>query len=177
MTHVIHVSYVLTADLLNAANEAHRGHMLRTPYRWAMNGMMSLLIMIGLVALITGPVVFGLAVITIGGLWFFGPMIRRSNVNRHFRTRTDQDVKVEWFIDEEGVTIRTPNADSSCRWSNYTKFIENREIYLLYMNNKMFHVAPKVAFAPEDLDEFAQIVRSKIGSGPSKKIAAPDPVV
>lgn len=75
-------------------------------------------------------------------------------------------------VDAVGASHTSPMAESRVAWSTYVDFVESSDVMLLYLSSRFFHIIPKRAFTPAQLDEFRAIVLTHVGQ---KARATADP--
>jgi hypothetical protein len=174
MTRTIRASYVWTADMMVAAQEAHYRRIFRKPFRWAWYGVFGLLGVLGVAALFTPDWPIGVALVLLAAfVTLFARSYRAWKARRQFRSGGgDRDSKVEWLFEEDRVTIRSMNTDSSVRWPAFVRFFEASDGFLLYTSDRLFHYIPRIAFDPDDLAEFVELARSKVGPRPPMVVPA-----
>jgi hypothetical protein len=61
---------------------------------------------------------------------------------------------IDYQISEEAIVVTTQTSKSELGWETFTKFIETKNLFMLYSGRLLFYLIPKRAFA--DADEVAQ---------------------
>lgn len=74
---------------------------------------------------------------------------------------------ISW--DAESITFTSEAWMQKSRWSDFPKWRENRQLFMLYINAMSFRIIPKRAFKDAaTLAEFSALIRSKVGSDSAK---------
>lgn len=77
---------------------------------------------------------------------------RHPNLGREYRLRADQ----------EGLHLSSEMTESSTRWAGCTAFAEASNVFLVFTGARTFHIIPKRAFVPAELDEFRQLLEKHL---------------
>jgi hypothetical protein len=65
-------------------------------------------------------------------------------------------------VDEEGITSSTEVARSEMKWTVFIRWYEGKKAFLLYTQPRLFHIYPKRAFGPGEVDEFRALLQRRI---------------
>jgi len=65
-------------------------------------------------------------------------------------------------ISDEGIISNTEVARSEMKWNLFTRWYEGKNVFLLYLQPRLFNIVPKRAFAPGEAEEFRELLRRKI---------------
>lgn len=64
---------------------------------------------------------------------------------------------------DDAIWLKNKYVDSRIEWQTYTKVLENKKVYLLYLAKRMSSIIPKSAFqSAEDEAAFRDLLRRKI---------------
>jgi len=63
---------------------------------------------------------------------------------------------------ENGLMVKSDSGDCRLAWSDYLKWAENAQIFLLYQAPRLFNILPKRALTPEQIADIRQCA-SRIG--------------
>lgn len=82
---------------------------------------------------------------------------------RVFRQQKSLQYPFEFAWDGESFITRNEKGNSNTPWSDYTKWRENQQMFLLYHSDVMFQMVPKRAF-PDDtsVDEFRRALQQTV---------------
>jgi len=83
------------------------------------------------------------------GLLFVGPWIRARTT---FKAQHLGETDVEYRLDAEGMTIRSPGGTSSTAYRTVYRFRETPAVFLAYAAPGIANIIPKRAFQSADLD-------------------------
>lgn len=112
-------------------------------------------------------------------MFVINPLILGNKVEKNERLKSP----VEYEVDEEQISIKTPFSESKVDWGTFERMIESEEhILLIYSINKnMFQIIPKRAFlSREDEQSFKDLLilkLPKIKNTPSKFLKTPMSIV
>ena len=83
---------------------------------------------------------------------------------RTFRKNSDLAAPFEMDLSQEGLSIRNPRGEAQLEWGKYIKWVEDRNMLLLYRSYMVFQMLPKRLFAkPVDLQFFRdQLERNRV---------------
>ena len=72
--------------------------------------------------------------------------------------------KVEFTFNDEGTSFKRELYSSQQKWAYYHSILEGKNIFLLFINKKIYSVIPKRCFASEDeLASFRKFAHPKTG--------------
>src|SRR6202030_608348 len=66
-----------------------------------------------------------------------------------------------FYFSDEGFHVVDPASQSRRRWSELAGYLEDRHIYLLYLNPRLYRIVPKRALGHR-LDEFGRLVQTAL---------------
>ena len=119
---------------------------------------------------VTAGIVAGFACV-IAFLWYgivyfaITPLRARLSYRRH--KALQRAYNLSW--NEDGVTTTNPNVTGLTPWSDYREWLEGRNLFLLYVSDRLFHLVPKRAFPSEDaIANFREQLRARIASRPGR---------
>ena len=65
--------------------------------------------------------------------------------------------------DDDALSIRAPTWNLTSAWTDFLKWREGKDHYLLYLNSALFRIVPKRAFADDAARlDFERLMRDKI---------------
>ena len=67
-------------------------------------------------------------------------------------------------ISETGIDSSSPTGSTQSTWSAYTRYVESRNLFLLYRAPHVFSLLPKRAFAPGEEESFRGLLNAKLGA-------------
>jgi len=65
-------------------------------------------------------------------------------------------------VTDAGLQFRSQHTDSKVDWSAYVKWLEEKTIFALFPNPKIFIVIPKRAFTVDQVSEFRELLRQHV---------------
>ncbi|MGC2248940.1 MAG: YcxB family protein [Terriglobales bacterium] len=68
------------------------------------------------------------------------------------------------MISETGIDSSSPTGSTQSTWSAYTRYVESRNLFLLYQAPHVFSLLPKRAFAPGEEESFRGLLNAKLGA-------------
>jgi hypothetical protein len=101
----------------------------------------------------------------IGGavLFLSSPFFFRLIVRNRWKMQPLLHRKISYEIDPDLVRVATETSTGEMKWANFTRFVESKNVFLLYPNKLTFHIIPKRAFAcANDMESFRELATSKI---------------
>jgi len=97
-------------------------------------------------------------VFVFGFLWFF---VLRRLTRRMFQAQPSLMRPKTLELNDGEATITDALTRLSYKWPAFVRFIETRNIFLLYISEVTFHIVPKRSFStPEEVAEFRRTIRS-----------------
>lgn len=81
--------------------------------------------------------------------WFHLLKIRPFVVRHWFRRNPKFRETFHLEFDDSGIHFCTASIDSKLAWSQYTRILEDKRVWLLVYGPRMYTVLPKRAFTPE----------------------------
>jgi hypothetical protein len=95
--------------------------------------------------------------ITPAFVWWGARRLFRESKSLH------EPYDVTW--DERGTNLTATNWSTKTAWSDYLKYRDSKNYFLLYVNRACFHIIPKRAFSDDNsLEQFERAVRTNIRS-------------
>jgi hypothetical protein len=162
------VNYQLTVDDFRRAIKAYR---TRTKFlRWTARfgiGFVALVLATGVILLIFAPhgdsfhnliPLFMFFILWILILWALPYLSARSQ----FRGSPSAKTPITLVVTDAGLQFRSQYTDSKVNWSAYVKWLEEKEIFALFPNPKVFIVIPKRAFTVDQVSEFRGFLRQHV---------------
>jgi hypothetical protein len=90
-------------------------------------------------------------------------VVKPADIRRSLRRRTPKQVRIEWdethlISEDEVVKVTGP-------WSEFTRWLESEEVFILFFRGRRFQVIPKRVLAdPAMMRSFHDILLRKIGA-------------
>ena len=164
--------YRWTVEELETATRYHWRRKVRAPFRWLFYGMLSAILLLGLVDLWMTGLSIQSAVLIVMPVYFL--FLRRLEARwwrrRRFAKRPDRDAMIEYRVSPDGLSsVCEGLGESDNSWRTFSRCARTPEGLLLYLNEEMFIWLPSHGFrAPEEVERCAQLVEA--GSGPLERI-------
>jgi hypothetical protein len=76
-----------------------------------------------------------------------------------FRGSPSANAAITLAITDAGLQLHSQHTDSKVGWSAFAKYLEEKAIFALFTNPKVFIVIPKRAFTVEQVSEFRELLR------------------
>jgi hypothetical protein len=162
------VNYQLTVDDFRRAIKVYR---TRTPFlRWTVRfgiGFAILVLATGVILLILAPhggafqnlmplCILFMFWITI--MWASPYLSARSQ----FRGSPSAKAPITLDVSDAGLQFRSQHTDSKVDWSAYVKWLEEKAIFAIFPNPRVFIVIPKRAFTVDQVSEFRELLRQHV---------------
>lgn len=126
-------------------------------------------VFIGAVSLVFDPRnVASAAPLLVLGVFFMlaRPLQLRAEYKRDSKVRDP----IEVAISVAGVDISGPTWRASLGWSTFVRWVETKNLFLLYQAPRLFNCFPKRVFNPTDLDAFRTLLSERV---PKRSTARP----
>jgi YcxB-like protein len=91
-----------------------------------------------------------------------------------FKKEASLKLKNTIVISEEGFETLNATGKSTLNWSAFIRFTETRNIFMLYVQSRMFHLIPKHALSPEDVDGLRELLKRHISTKPAGRTGNPN---
>ena len=82
-------------------------------------------------------------------------------LTRTLRLRQHYFGPLQMYFGEEGFHVVDPGSQSRRRWNELAGYLEDRHVYLLYLNPKLYRIIPKRALGHR-LEEFGRLVQTAL---------------
>lgn len=66
-------------------------------------------------------------------------------------------------INDDGMTIQTKDSRAELKWSSFMKYLESRNLFVVYQSAQLMNVFPKRAFSAEQVEVFRDLLRRNLG--------------
>jgi YcxB-like protein len=163
-------SLTLTADDYAAANQLHCVKCFRTPSALACLAMLVLAYVIwmtiayidrwGAIGVIALNAIFvAVVVLLIANFFLFIPISTRRTYRKH--KALHRPYTYSWS--ETGLAVTSASGEWPVAWSDYLKWDENAQVFILYQAPRLFNILPKRALAPEQIVDLRQCA-ARIGA-------------
>lgn len=162
------ITYQLTADDIVAGQVRFREGNSGTSkflYRARPIGLSLFLGAAGIVQIAVSPSYRASGIVclcAVAFLWI-GQFVTRTNYGRRYIKKNPsaaREYKAEFT--EEGVELWGPELHVKSGWSNFQRWQESENHFLLYPNSQTFHLFPKRSFEPKDVDLFRMLLGRKV---------------
>ena len=150
------VAYKLSENDLLEAQSKHGGVWSKAIWVWGL-----ILILAGLGSIATKQYASAVLPILLGVFFLFGLGLR---VRRSFRQDNRLQEQFEVVISQSGIDVSSPTRSSKYAWSAFTRFVESKNLFLVYQAPKVFNVFPKRAFTPGDVESFRSLLSEQLGA-------------
>ena len=160
----LRAAYHLTIQDFEEAQIQHRGWTGRFLQLVGVVIMLS-----ALPSLLTHEYFQGFLGLLLGGFVAFGTRIL---LRRAFMKEPSLQLETKNIISEDGLVLTTSRAETKLNWSAFIRYTETKDIFVLYVQSRMFHIIPKRAFRAEDVITLREMFSSHI-SAPSPSAGRP----
>jgi hypothetical protein len=152
------IDFTLTEDDFLEALRMHRGVWAKLLTLWGL-----LLIALGLISLIANSKQYSNYVVPIlaGFFILFG---LKFLARRSFRRDLRLQQPLQAVISDSGIEISSPTGSSKQTWDAFIRYVESKNLFLLYQGPQMFNVIPKRAFAQGEEDTLRSILAQRLGT-------------
>jgi YcxB-like protein len=113
----------------------------------------------GMYSISAGPIVLGLCMV------FGQKLLDQASFRQDERLRNE----VEADISDSEICISIPTTISKYTWAAFTRYVESKNLFLLYETRRTFNVIPKRAFSQSDCEAFRSLLREKLGSASAQR--------
>jgi hypothetical protein len=152
------ITYKLSQDDLIEAQGKHGGVWAKAA---PVFGLFLILAGVGAIALNPKQNIGAISPILVGLFLLFG---LRLSIRRSFRQNQRLQQEFEAVVSQNGIDISSPTCSSKYAWSAFTRYVESRNLFLVYQAPKVFNVFPKRAFAPGEEDSFRSLLSERLGT-------------
>lgn len=152
------VAYKLSQEDLIEAQGKHGGVWTKAR---PVFGLLLILAGVGAIALNPKQNVGAIFPILIGLYFMFG---LRLSIRRSFMQDQRLQQPFEAVVSQDGIDISSPMVSSKYEWSAFTRYVESKNLFLVYQAPKVFNVFPKRAFAPGEEDSFRSLLSERLGA-------------
>ena len=91
------------------------------------------------------------------------PLLNRSTQRRLYAKATVMHGRLLLGVDEGGLSFHGPTFSSQVGWSNFRKFFEDEDSFVLYQNQQVINIVPKRKLAPEQITALRGYFERNIG--------------
>lgn len=92
----------------------------------------------------------------------------RFSAQRQFRGTPSAQNRISIEVSDSGVNIQSVHTESQAAWSAYVGWAEDKSIFVILPQPRIYIPVPKRAFTSGQLDEFREILRRNVGSTKSR---------
>lgn len=116
-------------------------------------------VLVGLRAIIVGILFLLIGLLTI----VFGFPPSKFFLKHQWKKIPDLHDIVSFDFNLEEITWKNTHSQGTTNWSVYKKYIESKNLFLLYQQTNLFVIIPKKAFVDEEqLNQFREILQEKV---------------
>ncbi len=152
------LDYDLTENDFLEAQRRHGGIRARLVQVWGI-----LLVAAAVISAISHPHSYSAFILPLlfGFFLLFGTrLLTRSSFRRDPRLQQH----FQAVISDTGIDFSNPTGSTQSTWSAFTRYVESRNLFLLYQAPHVFNVLPKRAFASGDEESFRGLLNAKLGA-------------
>ena len=152
------ITYKLNEQELLEASKSHGGVGIRV-----LPIVGTLLAIGGLVSLMQNPKHYPSSVgpIVVGLFLMF---LLRFQVRQSFRRDTRLQGQFGAAISDSGIDVSSSTATSKYTWHAFTRYVETKNLFVVYHSSRLFNIFPKHAFSREEAEAFRSLLNEKLGS-------------
>jgi YcxB-like protein len=107
-----------------------------------------------------------IGLVVIGFLVGFYSLYCGLAFRRYFRRayRKDPRFKHDFTaeISDQGIHVVTPFSDVQMKWTGFVRFLESKDIFMVFVAQWNFIIFPKRAFGPGETDEFRALLQQNV---------------
>jgi len=165
MPPTIKAHFRWTEDEFLKAYKHHYQCQLRRPFRWAINAIAILLVLLAVFVLVVIKSSIGAAAMLFVALYWLclRGSLTRWFLRRKFRRRPDQGHEVIWIFTEDDLRSESDDVVCTLKWKAFIKWSETPEGFLMYQLEDLFNWLPFDAFdSKDDIDALRDFVRDKV---------------
>jgi hypothetical protein len=90
------------------------------------------------------------------------PLLNRRSQKQLYSKTASLHGKLFLGVDDNGLQFQGPTFSSQVGWSNFCRFIEDENSFLIYQNSQVFNLVPKRSLSAEQIAELRQRFEAKI---------------
>lgn len=87
-------------------------------------------------------------------------------LRRYFRRLYQKDHRYKHDftaeISDEGIYINTPFSDAHMKWNSFVRYLESKDVFMVFIAQWNFILLPKRAFATDEADQFRVLLQRNI---------------
>jgi len=100
-----------------------------------------------------------ISVLFLAAWWCIAVLSYPWKLKKDFRKNPNLLQMYTTSIDSERIETRSELSQSTRKWITYIKFKETRNLFLLYLDTRVFEIIPKRAFSAPQLEEFRKYLQ------------------
>ena len=164
------LEYRLSLKDYQEANQAH--YKSQRFWYFLIWGLSLLMILLGIVYTFASFITLGFIGSLIKGTFslfigiFFCPyfnLFQGYFITRAWRSQPSLREAMNLNITQEGLDCKAETYESKVQWQIFVKFLETKNVFMLYQAEALFNIIPKRAFnSDEEIEEFREILSAKI---------------
>jgi len=98
-------------------------------------------------------------------LFVTSPLFVRLMARKQWNQQPQSQGRIDYEITPDVLRAATKTSTAEMTWAGFIRFVETKNLFLLYPNKLIFHIIPKRAFASlDELASFRELAASKIPS-------------
>jgi hypothetical protein len=90
------------------------------------------------------------------------PLLKRRSQKQLYGKTTSIHGKLSLGVDDNGLQLQGPTFSSQVGWSNFCRFIEDENSFVVYQNSQVFNIVPKRSLSAEQVANLRQHFEDKI---------------
>ena len=120
---------------------------------------------LGVVTAFWGRFAVALPALALGVFWLSYPTLYWPWKLRHdFKKHPNFSRQCTLQVDNDGLRSQNDMSSGETKWGAFVKFRETPNLFMVYFGGRLFKVIPKRAFSAAQLEEFRELLRSKLPS-------------
>ena len=116
----------------------------------------------GMFGLLKRPPDFATVGLLLPGLYLTFAM--RFSVERSFKRDFSKHSNTEFVASPSRVEFINAIGSADLSWAAFTRYLETKDLFMLYAQSSVFHIIPKRGFAAEDLLFARQLIQENLGA-------------
>jgi hypothetical protein len=160
----IKASYRWTVDELSTANRLHLRHLPRSKKTSREMWLLApIAIPAGIYSLLTpGSRWLSVLFIIVGASYAAFTALCRRMTHKHFATRPDRDMMVDWEFYPDRLVAKTEASVTKSEWPAIPRVLRTPQGFLLYKGEHLYYWVPTHAFnSTTEIDAFTLLAKSK----------------
>jgi len=120
-------------------------------------------LLLGIVIAYRGRFANALPLLVLALFWLgYAILYLPTKFRRGFKKHPNFSRPCSLHVDDDGLRTSNDVSTNESKWAAFVKFRETPNIFLIYFGANIFRVIPKRAFVGPQLEEFRELLRSKL---------------